>query len=160
MHEIERKFLITTLPDISHLQSLEYERHFLYISSASELRIQRKGDLYELERKISQEELIDQKYKFPVSKDEFEALKKLCTKGLSRTSYILEDIPGASLKVYNTLYDGLIRAEVEFPTKEEAESFVPPKWFGKEITGTSLAKDKQLVCLSREEFLHELHSHQ
>ena len=28
-------------------------------------------------------------------------------------------------------------AEVEFETKEEAESFLPPKWFGKDVTFSS-----------------------
>lgn len=158
MHEIERKFIVSTLPDLSQIQPLEYERYFLHISPTSELRIQRKGDRYELERKVSQEEIIDQKYKLPLSQEEFEELKKLCTKGLSRRSYIIEDIPGASLKIYNNVYDGLIRAEVEFLTKEEAEAFIPPEWFGREITGMPLAKDKKLVHLSREEFLHELQS--
>ncbi|MFN7160945.1 MAG: hypothetical protein ACK4NC_05060 [Candidatus Gracilibacteria bacterium] len=158
MPEIERKFLVATLPDLSHLHSIEYERYFLYTSSVSEIRIQRKGEIYELERKISQEAFTDEKYKVPLSKDEFEALKVLCAKGLSRTSYIIENIPGASLKIYNMTYEGLIRAEMEFATKEEAELFVPPEWFGKEITSTSLAKDKKLVHLSREQFLAELKS--
>lgn len=32
------------------------------------------------------------------------------------------------LDVFSGVYDGLILAEVEFPTVEEAEAFVPPEW--------------------------------
>ena len=28
----------------------------------------------------------------------------------------------------------LILAEVEFPSEEEANAFVPPEWFGKDVT--------------------------
>ena len=31
-------------------------------------------------------------------------------------------------------YEGLLLAEVEFPTEEAAHAYQPPKWFGEDVT--------------------------
>ena len=41
----------------------------------------------------------------------------------------------ADVDVYAGALAGLCTAEVEFDSEEEAESFVPPPWFGREVTG-------------------------
>lgn len=38
------------------------------------------------------------------------------------------------LDVFSGKYQGLILAEVEFPTEEAALSFTPPAWFGRDVT--------------------------
>ena len=38
------------------------------------------------------------------------------------------------LDVFDPPFAPLIMAEVEFPSIEEAENFIPPDWFGKEVT--------------------------
>ena len=43
--------------------------------------------------------------------------------------YIIE------LDIFKDELDGLIIAEVEFPSEEEALDFTPPDWFGKDVTG-------------------------
>ena len=40
------------------------------------------------------------------------------------------------LDVFEGAYQGLVLAEVEFSSKEEADRFVPPTWFGREVTFT------------------------
>ena len=40
------------------------------------------------------------------------------------------------LDVFEGAYEGLILAEVEFSSEEAALSFVPPSWFGREVTFT------------------------
>jgi len=47
MQEIERKFLVKKLPDLSNKDSINYERYFLKIESDYEERIQKKGGVYE-----------------------------------------------------------------------------------------------------------------
>jgi hypothetical protein len=49
--EIERKWFIKKLPDLQGLKSISYERYFLFIGDAVEVRIQKKGDKFEFERK-------------------------------------------------------------------------------------------------------------
>ena len=38
------------------------------------------------------------------------------------------------LDVFGGHYDGLILAEVEFASEEEAKAFNPPAWFGEDVT--------------------------
>lgn len=38
------------------------------------------------------------------------------------------------LDVFEGHYDGLILAEVEFASEEEAKAFNPPAWFGEDVT--------------------------
>ena len=45
--------------------------------------------------------------------------------------YILNDI---NLDIFKGKLEGLIYAEVEFPSKEEAENFSAPEWFNRELT--------------------------
>ena len=49
MQEIERKFLMKKLPDLSGKDCICYERYFLKIQPDFEERIQKKGDTYERE---------------------------------------------------------------------------------------------------------------
>ena len=50
------------------------------------------------------------------------------------------------LDVFEGRYAGLILAEVEFPTEEEALSFQPPKWFGRDVTFTREYQNSRLAC--------------
>ncbi|MFO7778521.1 MAG: hypothetical protein R6V28_09230 [Nitriliruptoraceae bacterium] len=53
----------------------------------------------------------------------------------------------AEVDLYEGALTGLCRVEVEFTSPEEADAFVPPAWFGREVTGddrwsnASLARD-------------------
>ncbi|MBW3643766.1 MAG: CYTH domain-containing protein [Actinobacteria bacterium] len=40
----------------------------------------------------------------------------------------------ADVDVYGGALQGLCTAEVEFPSEDEARSFVPPPWFGRDVT--------------------------
>ena len=50
----------------------------------------------------------------------------------------------------------MIRAEVQFSSKEEMNLYNKEEWMGNEITFTLLAFDKDLSKLSKEEFKQEL----
>ena len=49
-------------------------------------------------------------------------------KPISGTELVIE------LDVFSGTYEGLMLAEVEFPDMEAAEHFVPPAWFGEDVT--------------------------
>ena len=58
---------------------------------------------------------------------------------LSKTRYLLP-LPNdltIELDVFDAPYEGLWLAEVEFPTEDEANAFVPPAWFGEDVTFSS-----------------------
>ena len=40
----------------------------------------------------------------------------------------------AELDLFEGDLDGIVLAEVEFPNVQEANSFIPPSWFAKDVT--------------------------
>jgi adenylate cyclase len=40
----------------------------------------------------------------------------------------------AEVDVYADAHEGLLTAEIEFPSVEASEAFTPPEWLGREVT--------------------------
>lgn len=152
MEEIKRKWLVKEMPDISKKLPIYSERYFLYLDDQIEIRVEFKQNKYAIERKVQGSNITKENNRFEITAGEFEHLKRLCTKSVIRESYTIGGDGLVALKVYREEYDGLIRAEVEFKSEGEAKNFVPPVWFGCEITDTDLGMDKRLISLSRDEF--------
>lgn len=55
MQEIERKFLIKEMPNLENLKPTYYERYFLFRSEKIEIRIQKKWEKFEFEKKEKQD---------------------------------------------------------------------------------------------------------
>ena len=132
--EIERKFTITKLPE--DLKS--YPCHHIeqgYLSTNPVVRIRRQDDDYILTYKGSGM-MVRTEYNLPLTKESYEHMKPkadgiVITKkryNIPLDNYTIE------LDVFEEDLEGLIIAEVEFPTTEEAESFCPPDWFEKDVT--------------------------
>ncbi len=150
--EIERKFLLKKKPSLVGKTPVLQERFFLFNQNGIELRIQQKGNRFELERKTTQNKLSRTTQKIELTKQEYDSLKKNAAQGTKRKSYLLLEKPRTSLKEYTGQYTGLIRAEVEFDTEQEARQFKPFDWMGPEITSTPLGQDKSLSQLNRTKF--------
>src|SRR3989344_5305799 len=150
--EIERKFLVKDLPDLSDKPKETYERYFLYRGGETELRIQKVNGKFELERKSETSELGSETQKFQINKEEFESLKTKSGEAIVRDSFQLSKNPEITIKIYHGRFQGLVRAEVEFGSEKDARRFTPLPWMGKEITDTPLGRDSRLLDLSDEEF--------
>ncbi len=132
--EIERKYLLKKLPD--NLDTYRH-RHLEqgYLCTAPVVRIRKDDDRYELTYK-SGGMMVRQEYNLLLTKDSYEHLKKkvdgrLITKKrymIPYEKYMIE------LDVFENDLAPLVLAEVEFETEEEANSFTPPEWFGKDVT--------------------------
>lgn len=149
MKEIERKWILYNLPDVGNQVPIPYERHFLFIGDGVEVRIQRKADKFEFERKVESNDLTRIGEKFEITEAEFNHFKQHAVGSIERESYIVN---GVSIKVYKEKHTGLIRAEIEFGSEEEASKYRPLDWFGEEITDSPLGKDKKLSQLTTAEF--------
>lgn len=157
-NEIERKFLISKMPDLSHFESVMYERYCIYRDGNVEMRVQKKGTQYEIERKEMVNTLKAIKTKMVISKPEFETLKKLGTEAIIREGYFISSNPDVSIKIYHGRHEGLNKIEVEFKSEEEAKAFQIPDWYGEEITDSIVSRDSKLLDLTEEEiknFLRE-----
>ena len=49
------------------------------------------------------------------------------------------------LDIYKGILNGLLVAEVEFLSIDQAKSFIPPDWFGREVTEDERFKNKNLA---------------
>ncbi len=157
--EIERKFAVKELPNLDNLKPIRYERYYLPSTEGNERRVQKKDDKYELEELQEQSSLVRNKIKTPISEADFNRLKAESKDCLIRDSYLIQNDPEISIKIYHGRFVGLIRAEVEFKSEEDSKSFVPPKWFGKEITSTALGRDSKLLNLNQTEYNKLIEEH-
>jgi adenylate cyclase len=134
--EVERKFLVPEPPDLDGTDSDEIEQGYLAIGSDGEVRLRRKGHKLVLTAKrgsgMSRDEAevdLDQKA--------FERLWPLTE--ARRLHKRRHEIPYDDLTIEVDVYEGdlqgLVVAEVEFPSEEQARAFEPPDWMGEEVTG-------------------------
>lgn len=134
--EIERKYLVPALPaDYQNYPCHTIEQ--AYLCTEPVVRIRRQDEDYYLTYK-SKGLLVREEYNLPLTKEAYEHLLEkadgiLLTK--KRYCIPLEDTElTIELDVFFGLYEGLVLAEVEFPTQEAACAFQPPCWFGEDVT--------------------------
>ena len=132
--EIERKYLLKVLPE--NLDSYPFcEIEQGYLCTEPVVRVRKEDDTYYLTYK-SKGLMVREEYNLPLTQESYEHLRaKADGLILTKTRY---KIPlgerTIELDVFHGVYAGLLLAEVEFPTKEEAEAFTPPDWFGEDVT--------------------------
>jgi len=144
--EIERKFLVKELPD--NLQSYENQEIIQgYISIDPTIRLRKSNDEYFLTIK-SKGHLKREEMEFPLTKEQFENLwPKVDSATIYKTRYNipLENNLVAELDVYHKNLNGLLTVEVEFESEKASEKFVPPEWFGKDVTHDSRYKNNNIA---------------
>ena len=151
-NEIERKFFVKDMPDLSGIEPLHYERCFLKRENGVEERISKVSDKYVYEKKAEISELERSREKKEITEEEFNQLKLKASEAIIRDRYNISSSPEIAIQIYHGRFEGLIRAEVEFETEDEASAFAPPSWMGKEMTGLPIARDSKLLDLSEDEF--------
>ncbi|MCC8030040.1 MAG: CYTH domain-containing protein [Lachnospiraceae bacterium] len=132
--EIERKFLISELPEnLSGYPCHQIEQGYLCTSPV--VRIRRQDDSYILTYK-SGGMMCREEYNLPLTAEAYEHLRSK-TDGI-RISKKRYCIPFGKYTIELDIFEGdtapLILAEVEFPSVEEANSFIPPAWFREDVT--------------------------
>ena len=132
--EIERKFLVDHLPcGLDAYPCLRIEQ--AYLCTDPVLRIRRKDDVYLLTYKgagfLAREE-----HEFPLSEEAYgHLLEKADGNRIMKNRYLIPCAPYTiELDVFDPPFAPLVLAEVEFPSEEEAGRFLPPDWFGMEVT--------------------------
>jgi adenylate cyclase len=134
--EVERKFRLQQPPDLSSSESDPIEQGYLAVGADGEVRLRRKGEKTLLTAKrgagLSRGEA-----EVEVSAEQFEALWPL-TEGrrLRKRRHVLpHDGLEIEVDVYQGELEGLIVAEIEFDSEEQARGFEPPDWLGDDVTG-------------------------
>lgn len=142
--EIERKFLIKELPDLTKFENKHITQG--YLNTNPVVRIREDGDKYYLTYK-GKGLLAREEANLPLTKEAFEHLiVKSDGKIIRKTRYLIPLDPYTiELDVFEGDHAPLIMAEVEFPSIEEANAFVAPEWFGEDVTQDSRYHNSNMI---------------
>lgn len=142
--EIERKFTIKKLPDnLDQYEKKEIEQ--AYLCKKPTLRIRKSNEDYILtyKSKLGLEVSVDatarcnEEVELPLTKESYLHLKeKADGQVISKTRYLIpiDYNRKIELDVFHGYLDGLIFAEVEFASEEEAAAYQLPDWFLEDVT--------------------------
>lgn len=151
--EIERKFLVSkeALPDnLEQYKKNELEQ--AYIITEPVLRIRKKNNDYILTYK-GQGLMKREEIEVSIPKDAYEKLLSK-TEGniITKTRYVIpeENRLTIELDIFHGDFEGLYIAEVEFPDEESAQAYLPPLWFGKEVTQENTYHNSTLSKMDKE----------
>ena len=142
--EIERKFTIKKMPE----QLEQYEKKEIeqaYLCKKPTLRIRKSNDDYILTYKSKQGLVIaetatarcNEEVELPLTKEAYEHLKeKADGQVIAKTRYLIpiENHRKIELDVFHGYLEGLMFAEVEFGSEEEAAAYQQPDWFDADVT--------------------------
>ena len=146
--EIERKFLLTAIPDaVSSLPGVAIQQGYLAVDGDVEVRVRRAGERYLLTikggaglvRREEEIELDDRRFAALWSLTDGRRLEK------RRTTFALGEVV-VEVDEYDGDLHGLIVAEVEFSSVTASSTFVPPEWFGREVTGDPRYANRALAA--------------
>lgn len=149
--EIERKFMIKKLPEnLAGYPVLHIEQG--YLNTSPVIRVRKENDDYYLTYKGSGM-MAREEVNLALNKDAYYHLReKADGKIISKKRYLIPLVhpvfatadgfpnPPADyqltieLDVFDPPFAPLIMAEVEFGSREAAEAFIPPDWFGEDVT--------------------------
>ena len=142
--EIERKFIIEGDIDLS---SLEYDDIVQgYIMLEPEVRARSKGGKYYKTVK-SKGDMVREERETEISCTMYNILMDNREGGIIEKGryYMPYGKYTVEIDVFERSLKGLVVAEVEFPTEEEASDFIPPAFFGREVTYDKRYKNKNLA---------------
>ena len=133
--EIEKKYLIHKLPE--NLETYPRKKiQQAYLCTDPVVRIRKQDEEYILTYK-GKGLMVREEYNLPLNQEAYEhLLQKADGIILTKTRYLLPLPQGLTIEldVFDAPYENLRLAEVEFSSEEEANSFVPPEWFGEDVT--------------------------
>lgn len=149
--EIEKKYLVNELPDLSQFESKEIEQG--YLTRRPTLRIRKKNDDYIFTYKSKMKDApknlqVNDEVERPLTKEAYEKLREK-TEGylIQKTRYLIPiraeytersgnfpDELTVELDVFHERLEGLVFAEIEFPSEEAAGCFLAPRWLGKDVS--------------------------
>ncbi len=147
MLEIERKFLITKIPEnLSSFPHAEIMQGYFFNEWEKLVRVRKKWNSYFQTIKTGSG-LVRQEEEKSISQSLFdEERNNVEDRRLEKTRY---EIPYEwkiiELDIYKWKLEWLIIAEIEFTSEQEANHFITPQRFGKELTEIPEIKNEYLA---------------
>jgi CYTH domain-containing protein len=150
--EIERKFLVGDVPDLENRDSVHIEQGYLALAAdgGAEVRLRRRdGDLLLTVKGGTGEVRVEEELE--LEPETFESLWPLTeARRVSKTRHLIPlGERTVELDLYEGPLDGLVTAEVEFNSEDDAHRFDPPEWLGIEVTGDERYLNERLATAGR-----------
>ena len=146
--EIERKFIVKTMPVLSHAQKTYIHQGYITHSNDSvEVRLRQKDEQYFITVK-SGSGMVRGEREISIEQKQFETLwpdtqgKRI---GKHRWTGQLNTLETFELDVFMGELESLVLVEVEFSSTKQADDFQPADWFGREVTADKRYKNKALA---------------
>ena len=142
--EIERKFLVGELPCLDGVKSSEIVQG--YVSFSPEIRVRKLDDKYYRTEK-GEGMVMREENEWEIDKETAEKMfSQVKTNLIEKTRYYIPyNKYTIELDIYKGIFKGLIVAEVEFSSLEEANDFAPPEWFLEDISEKREYRNKILA---------------
>ena len=143
--EIERKFCVRKMPNLAACTGVEIAQGYLAVGG-TEVRVRRKGDQFYQTVKMGTG-VKRTEVEMALSRAQFDLLWPLTAgRRVKKVRYELTEGKWTiELDVYRGRLKGLVVAEVEFASVAESARFVPPPWFGRDVTDDDRYKNANLA---------------
>lgn len=144
--EIERKFLVAEVPEDLSIASRDEIAQGYLATGDHQVRLRRQGDRTLLTAKRGGG-LVRDEVEIPLEEESFERLWPLTEGRRLKKERLTATVDGHTVEVdvYRGRLAGLIVAEVEFEDLGAAHAFVPPPWFGRELTDDTRYSNQRLA---------------
>ena len=145
--EIERKFCVREMPNLTARSGVAIAQGYLAVDAAgTEIRIRRKGGQFYQTVKMGAG-IKRTEVEMALSRAQFDLLWPLTAgRRVEKVRHVLTEGKWTiELDVYRGRLKGLVVAEVEFASMVESTRFVPPPWFGREVTDDDRYKNANLA---------------
>lgn len=131
--EIERKFLVRELPNLNMYRFHVIEQ--AYLCTEPVVRIRKEDDNYYMTYK-AKGFLEREEYNLPLTKESYYHLRSKADGNIiTKRRYLIEYLTHTiELDIFEGVLKGLVIAEVEFDSTSSAKAFIPPEWFGEDVT--------------------------
>ena len=148
--EIERKFRVRKMPDLEGLIPFRVRQGYLTLPGDSvEVRLRQKDDRFFMTLK-SEGGLERLEYEVQIDRTQFDTLWP-ATQGrrIEKTRHVGRLSSGEmhELDVFDGNLAQLTLVEVEFPSRAASRAFIPPDWFGADVTSDKRFKNKALAMM-------------
>ena len=146
MKEIERRFFVNSMPQNLHeYKSRNITQGYVFFDPVVRLRKAENEFFLTIKTKGL---LVREEIELNIEKENFDTMwRKVEGNIIVKTRY---DIPleqnlKAELDIFHGQFSPLVIVEVEFDTIARSEAFIPPDWFGEEITFSAQYSNKALA---------------
>ena len=147
--EVERKFLLSEPPpELAHPSVSIAQRYLVIGADGLEVRLRRRGTatLMTIKHGVG---LVRREEEFEIDAASFQRLWGMCdgtTIDKQRYRVAADDVI-VEVDVYRGALEGLLTAEVEFASEQEASAYTPAAWLGREVTGDPRYANQQLAMV-------------